>query len=473
MEAAPEQPESELRPGIWASTVEALRGTDRDHTSGDLGRSIWMLAVPMILEMAMESLFGIVDAFFVSSLGTEAVAAVALTESLLTILFGVAIGLSFSATAMVARRIGEKDPKGASVAAAQAIFIGVLCSLPVMVLGVVFAPELLTLMGGEASVIARGQNFTRMVMGGSVTIFLLFLNNAIFRGAGDAAIAMRALWLANIINIILNPCLILGLGPFPQMGLLGSAVGTTIGRGCGVAFQFWVLFGGMSRVSLSRKDLTPQWGVMWRLLRVSITGIAQFLVSTASWLGLVRIIAGSGSAALAGYMIAIRIVIFVLLPAWGLCNAAATLVGQNLGAGRPDRAEQAVWRAGRYNMIFLGSVAVVFIFGAEYLLRIFLTDAEAIRYGVTCLRYISYGYGFYAWGMVTVQAFNGAGDTLTPMLINLGCQWVLQIPLAWALSFPLDMGANGVFLAITISESVLALVGIWAFRRGRWKRQKI
>lgn len=470
MEGSAEGPS---QPSVWASVKEALRGSEADHTSGDLGRSILLLAVPMILEMLMESLFGITDVFFVSKLGNEAVAAVALTESILTILFGVAIGLSMSATAMVSRRIGERDEEGAAAAAAQAIFIGVLCSIPVMVAGVLLAPAMLRLMGGGSAVIALGQNFTRVILGGSVTIFLLFLNNAIFRGAGDAAIAMRVLWVANAINIILNPCLIFGLGPFPELGLLGSAVGTTIGRGCGVLFQFWVLFGGMSRISLSQRHLRPDWPVMWRLLRVSITGIAQFLVSTASWLGLVRIIAGSGSAALAGYQVALRIIVFVILPAWGLCNAAATLVGQNLGAGRSDRAEKAVYRAGWYNMAFLGSVALVLLVFAGPIVRVFLSDPEAVRYGVSCLRFISYGYGFYAWGMVTVQAFNGAGDTLTPMLINLSCQWALQIPLAWFLSFPMGMGATGVFLAITIAESVLALVGIWAFRRGTWKQMKI
>jgi putative MATE family efflux protein len=340
-------------------------------------------------------------------------------------------------------------------------------------LGVIFAPELLRLMGGDAAVVKTGQSFTRMLFGGSVTIFLLFLNNAIFRGAGDAAIAMRALWIANIINIILNPCLILGLGPFPQLGLLGSAVGTTIGRGCGVLFQFWVMFGGMSRISVSARQLRVNLEVLLRLLRVSFTGILQFLVSSASWIGLVRVISGFGSSALAGYMIAIRVIIFSILPAWGLCNAAATLVGQNLGAKNPDRAEQSVYRAGLYNMIFLGTLAVGFLVLAGPILRLFTAEPEVIAHGANCLRYISYGYIFYAWGMVIVQAFNGAGDTWTPTIINFACQWVFQIPLAWFLAFPAGMEATGVFLAITIAESSLALVGLWLFRRGRWKVQKI
>lgn len=457
----------------WASLKEALRGSTQDFTAGSLDRAIWLLAIPMVFEMAMESLFGVVDAFFVSSLGTQAVAAVALTESLLSLLFGVAIGLSMSATAMVARRIGEKDVKGASVAAAQAIFIGLFCSVPISLIGIVFAPELLRLMGGEPAVVAMGQNFTRVIFGACVSIFLLFLNNAIFRGAGDAAIAMRALWIANIINIALNPCLILGLGPFPQMGLLGSATASVIGRTAGVIFQFWVLFGGMSRIHVRPRELRVDWPVLWKLLKVSGTGIAQVLITTSSWLGVVRLVASFGSAALAGYLIAIRIIIFAILPAWGLSNAAATLVGQNLGAGKPHRAERAVYRAGLFNMLFLGSIALVFIVFAEPLLRIFSNDAEVIKQGVLCLRFISYGYGFYAWGMVVVQAFNGAGDTLTPTYINLGCQWIFQIPLAWLLAFPLGMGPVGIFLAITISESTLALVGLLLFRRGAWKTQRI
>jgi len=470
MEASPP---SAQHHGFWASVRESLRGSHQDYTEGTLDRAILLLAVPMILEMAMESLFGVVDAFFVSSLGTEAVAAVALTESLLSILFGVAIGLSMAATAMVARRIGEKDPQGASVAAAQAVFVGIFCSLPIAAIGVIFAPHLLALMGGEPAVIAVGQNFTRTIFGTCVFIFLLFLNNAIFRGAGDAAIAMRVLWLANIINIVLNPCLILGLGPFPKMGLVGSAVASSIGRGVGVAFQFWVLFGGMSRIKVAWHQMHVQWDVLRRLLQVSGTGILQVLVTTTSWLGVVRLVASFGSTALAGYMIAIRLIIFAILPAWGLSNAAATLVGQNLGAGKPDRAEQSVYRAGLYNMVFLGSLAVGFIVFAEPLLRIFSNDPEVIRQGSQCLRYICYGYGFYAWGMVTVQAFNGAGDTLTPTIINLACQWAFQIPFAWLLSYPAGFGATGVYLAITVAESILAVVGLWAFRRGRWKLKKI
>lgn len=465
--------QSQRAPGVWLSIREAIRGSNQDYTEGELKRAILLLAVPMILEMAMESLFGIVDLAFVSMLGTSAVAAVGLTESLLTIVFGLAIGLSMATTAMVARRCGEKHVDGASVAAGQSLLIGALLSVVVAGLGVLYAPELLRLMGGEPAVVETGQNYTRIIFGGSATIFLLFLNNAILRGAGDPAVAMRVLWLANGINIVLLPCFVLGLGPFPKLGLQGAAVATTLGRGCGVALQFWVLFGGMARVPLARRHLHPNANVLWRLLRVSLTGIAQFLVSTASWLGLVRLIAGFGSAAVAGYMIAVRVIIFLILPAWGLCNAAATLVGQNLGAGKPERAERAVYQAGFYNMAFLGCLGVLLVIFASQIAALFSGDPEVIRHATNCLRFISYGYGFYAWGMVTVQAFNGAGDTLTPTLINLACQWALQIPLAWALAFPAGLGATGVFAAIPIAESILALVGIWAFRRDSWKRQRI
>ncbi|HUQ90097.1 MAG TPA: MATE family efflux transporter [Bryobacteraceae bacterium] len=462
-----------VSPGFSASVREALRGSRQDYTEGSPDRAILLLAIPMILEMVMESLFGIVDAFFVSSLGTDAVAAVALTESLLILLFGVAIGLSMATTAMVARRIGEKDPEGAAVAAAQSIFVGIFLALITAILGYNFAPVLLRFMGASAAVIRTGENFARMIFSGSITIFLLFLNNAIFRGAGDAAIAMRVLWVANILNIVLNPCLILGLGPFPQLGLLGSAVGTTIGRGSGVLIQFWVLFGGMSRIRLNRSHLHIQFDILWRLLRVSLTGILQFLISTASWMGVLRVIAEFGSATLAGYMLSIRMIMFAILPAWGLCNASATLVGQSLGAKKPGRAEQAVYRAGFFNMYFLGFVALIFIFFAPRLLHIFSQDPEVIRAGSTCLRTICSGYLFYAWGMVTMSAFNGAGDTFTPLLINLGCLWVLQIPLAWLLAFHWKMGAQGVFLAILCAQCSLAVVGLTLFRRGAWKRQKI
>ncbi|MFL6273921.1 MAG: MATE family efflux transporter [Blastocatellia bacterium] len=459
----------------WLATFrEAFAGSRQDFTEGSISRAIVLLAVPMVLETAMESLFGIVNALWVAHfLGKEAVAAVGITESLLTIIFAVAIGLSMATTAMVARRIGEKDRQGASVAAFQAVAIGIGASLPVGMVGLFFTPQLFHLMGASPEVLAAGGGYSRVIIGANVVIMLLFLNNAIFRGAGDAAIAMRSLWFANIINIILDPCLIFGLGPFPRLGVTGSAIATTIGRAAGVVLQFYLLSSGTARVRVSLRPSRLDLGVMRRLLRVSVGGMFQFLLATASWLGLMRIVTQFGDAAVAGYTIAIRIVIFALLPSWGMSNAAATLVGQNLGAGKPDRAERSVWVAGLTNMTFLGAVTVVFLIFAEPLIHIFTTDATVVPYGVDALRFISYGYVFYAYGMVMVAAFNGAGDTTTPTWINLGCYWLLQIPLAYTLANPAGLGARGVFVAITIAESFIAVTGILMFRRGTWKTRKI
>jgi putative MATE family efflux protein len=458
---------------IWRDIHDSLIGTHRDFTEGSISRAVLLLAVPMILEMAMESLFGIVDIFFVARLGTDAVASVALTEGMLTLVFGVAMGLSMATTAMVARRTGEKDTKGAAVAAVHAIGLGIAVSLAVALAGGFTAPSLLKLMGASAGIIGAGSTYTTIVLSSVSIIFLLFLINGIFRGAGDATIAMRTLWIANIINIVLDPCLINGWGPFPKLGVVGAAIATATGRGTGVAFQLWTLFSGRGRIAVRRSDLKLNLGVLVRLIRVSASGMVQFLVSNVSWLGLVRIISIFGSAALAGYTIAIRIIIFAILPSWGMANAAATLVGQNLGAGKPARAERSVWITGFYNMLFLGAVAIVFITLAERLIGIFATDPEVMRYGTSCLRLVSYGYVFYAYGMVMVQAFNGAGDTLTPTLINLFCYCLWQIPLAYWLSRVAGFGPQGVFAAISISGATIAMVSIVVFRRGRWKQQKI
>lgn len=468
-----EQPKQGRLAWSLAALREALLGSKQDFTEGSIGRAITLLAIPMVLEVSMESLFGIVNVFYVGRLGADSVAAVGITESLLTIVFGIGMGLSMATTAMVARRTGEKDHRGASVAAVQAIALGLCVSVPIGILGIFFTPALFRLMGASEHVIAAGSGYGTIILGGNIAILLLFLNNAVFRGAGDAAIAMRALWLANIINIVLDPCLIFGLGPFPELGVTGSAIATTIGRGAGVLFQFYLLLSGKGRIKVSRDQVRIDVGVMLKLLRVSIGGIVQFLIATASWLGLVRIVAIFGDAALAGYTIAIRIIIFALLPSWGMSNAAATLVGQNLGAGKPERAERSVWVAGLSNMAFLGLVTIIFVVFAEQLIGVFTKDLEVIPYGVAALRYISYGYVFYAYGMVMVAAFNGAGDTTTPTFINLCCYWLFQIPLAYALALPAGLGANGVFLAITAAESLLAVIAILVFRRGRWKHRKI
>ena len=458
---------------LIAALREAVLGSEQDFTEGSIGRAITLLAIPMVLEVSMESLFGIVNVFYVGRLGKDAVAAVGTTESLLTIIFGVGMGLSMATTAMVARRTGEKDHRGASTAAVQAIVLGLCVSVPIGILGLFFTPALFRLMGASAEVIEAGSGYGSIILGGNVMILLLFLNNAVFRGAGDAAIAMRALWVANVINIVLDPCLIFGLGPFPELGVTGSAIATTIGRGTGVAYQLYVLLGGKGRVKVTRDQVRVDLAVLMRLLRVSLGGILQMLIATASWLALFRIVAIFGGAAMAGYTIAIRIIIFALLPSWGMSNAAATLVGQNLGAQKPERAERAVWVTGLSNMAFLGIVTVVFVLFAEQLIGIFTKDPEVIPFGVDALRYVSYGYVFYAYGMVMMAAFNGAGDTTTPTLINLCCYWLFQIPLAYTLALPAGLGADGVFLAITASESLLAVVAILVFRRGGWKRRKI
>lgn len=452
---------------------ESLSGRQHDYTTGPLRRAILLLAIPMILEMAMESVFAVCDIFFVARIGIDAVATVGLTESMLTMIYAVAIGLAMATTAMVSRRIGEKDEKAASVAGMQAIYLGLGLGVLIGIPGWLFAPRLLELMGAEASVVESGSGYTRILLGCNLVIILLFLNNAVFRGAGDAALAMRSLWLANGINLILDPCLIFGLGPFPEMGVTGAAVATTIGRGSGVLYQFLALRSHRGRIELRGPTLRLRPAVLLRLVRISLGGVGQFLIATASWVALMRIVAPHGSAALAGYTIAVRIIIFALLPSWGLANAAATLVGQNLGARRPDRAERAVWLTGLYNMGFLGLVTVVFVATAPWLVAIFTVDAEITPVAVASLRIISYGYVFYAWGMVLTQAFNGAGDTTTPTWINLFCFWMLQIPLAWFLANDAGFGPRGVFWAVAIAESVLAVAAALVFRRGRWKTREV
>ncbi|MCB0280532.1 MAG: MATE family efflux transporter [Calditrichaeota bacterium] len=451
----------------------ALRGEERDYTSLNLNHAIFFLAVPMILEMLMESLFAVVDVYFVSKVSVNAVTTVGLTESVLMLIYAIAIGLSMSTTAMVSRRIGEKDKDGASLAAVQAILIGISVSVIVSIIGIIFAEDVLALMGASAEVIAEGSGYTRVMLGGNATIMLIFLINAVFRGAGDASIAMRSLWLANGLNIILDPLFIFGIGFFPEMGVTGAAIATTIGRGIGVLYQLSNFRRGKSIIKITLTSFRVHWETLVKLIRVSLGGIGQFIISTSSWIILVRIISEFGSDAVAGYTIAIRIIIFTILPAWGLSNAAATLVGQNLGAKEFDRAEKSVWTCGLYNMIFLGFISVIFIVFANELIRFFTPVEIVIQYGTDALRIISYGYIFYAYGMVIVQAFNGAGDTKTPTWINFLILWLIQIPLAYSLATIFEMQSLGVYIAISISESLLAVVGVLVFKRGKWKNQAI
>jgi putative MATE family efflux protein len=458
---------------FFSTFREALRGSHGDFTEGPIGRAVILLAVPMVLEMALESVFAVVDVFWVSKLGAAAVATVGLTESILALIYALAIGLAMAATAMVARRIGERDRERAAQTAVQAIALGVLMAVPLGIAGALLAPRLLGLMGAAPDVVASGSRFAAVMLGGNIVIVLLFLINAIFRGAGDAAIAMRVLWLANAINLVLDPCLIFGLGPFPALGVTGAAVATTTGRGIAVCVQLATLARGTGRLAIRRAHLRLDPRTMLALLRLSGSAMLQSLIGTASWIGLVRILSGFGSAALAGYTIAIRIVIFALLPSWGMSNAAATLVGQNLGAKKPDRAQRSVFLAGVYNMAFLGVVGLVFFLFPGSFVGVFTADSAIAPVATEGLRIIAAGFLFYAWGMVLVQSFNGAGDTWTPTVINFFVFWLWEIPLAYLLAVRLGLGPRGVFFAIAIAFSTLAVAGGVLFRRGKWKEKKV
>jgi putative MATE family efflux protein len=427
----------------------------------------------MVLEMLMESVFVVADVFFVGRLGPNAVATVGITESLMTLMYALAIGLSIGASAVVARRIGEKDRDGAARAAIQSMFLGLFVAVVAGIVGFSFGPRLLGVMGASDEVIRIGSDFARVMLGGSGTVLMLFLVNAVFRGAGDAAIAMRVLWFANAINIVLGPCLVFGIGPFPELGVTGAAVGTTIGRGSGVLYQLYHLTRRGGRVEIHRSHLWLDIGVMRSILRISGTATFQNFVGMASWMGLVRILTGFGSAAVAGNTIGIRIILFALLPSFGVSNAAATLVGQNLGAGKPDRAEAAAWRAGMYNTICLSIVGAIFLLFAPQLIRFFTDDPEVAGYGVRCLRIVSAGFLFYGYAMVLTAAFNGAGDTRTPTLINIACLWLWEIPLAWALAYPFALGPTGVFVAVSVAFSTMAFVAGWLFSRGMWKAKRV
>jgi putative MATE family efflux protein len=462
-----------IEPGFWPTIREAIRGSSLDYTTAPIGRCIVMLAVPMVMEMAMESIFVVADVFWVAHLGANAVATVGLTESMLTLIYSMAMGLSIGAMALVARRIGEGDAEGAARAGVQAIVLGVLASLLIGLFGGWNASHLLRLMGASDDVVATGSAYTRVMMGGNATIVLLFLINAVFRGAGDAAIAMRVLWIGNAINIVLGPCLIFGPGPFPALGVTGAAIATNIGRGTAVLIQLLTLTRWGTRVRVARRHLGFDPPAMRSVLRLSASGTVQILIATASYVALVRILSQFGSAALAGYTIGIRLIIFALLPSFGISNAAATMVGQNLGARKPDRAESAVWTAAFYNLLFLGAVGVIFLAGASVIVSFFTTDAIVAAYAVSCLRIVSLGFVFYAYGMVLTQSFNGAGDTWTPTLINLLVFWVIELPLAWVLSHAGGLEAAGVFVALAACYSLLAVVSAVVFRQGRWKTKAV
>lgn len=460
-------------PSLARAAWEAVKGEMHDYTAMPLERAVLLLAVPMVLEMIMESLFAIIDVFFVGRLGPEAVAVVGLTESVMTLVYAVAMGIAIAATAIVARRIGEKDPAGASRAAGQIIVLGVTAAA---ILGVglgVFAPQILRLMGAEASVIAMGSSYATLMLGGNATVFLIFLINAVFRGAGDAVIAMRTLWLANAVNIALDPCFIFGWGPFPELGVTGAAVATNIGRGVGVAYQVWHLTRRPGRVRLHASHLVPDRALLGSTLKTAGPGIAQWMIGTTSWLGLFKILAMFGSAALAGYTIALRIMMFVWMPAWGLSNAGATLVGQNLGARRPERAERAVRIAMKYNMLFLGVVGAAFVAFARPLAAWFTDDAAVLDQATAALWIVSLGFPIFAAGMCLEGAFNGAGDTRTPTRLNFYCLWLGQVPMAWILARPLGLGPTGIYIAVPVAFVMLAVWSWFLFRRGRWKLQQV
>jgi len=450
---------------------ESLRDNEIDYTQGRVSVALGLLAIPMMLEMSMEAIFAVVDIAFVSRLGTDAVAAVGITEALITILYAIAIGLGMGVTAMVSRRIGAKNPDAAARVTGQSIWFGALLSIVIGILGVIFAEDMLRMMGATESVVDQGKGFMAVLLGGSASILYLFLLNAAFRGAGDAAVALRSLWLANGINIVLDPCLIFGLGPFPEMGVTGAAVATTIGRGIGVVYQLYYLVGGRGRLEFHLRHLRFDFVLMRRLIGISVGGIGQFLIATSSWIVIMRIVALYGSSAIAAYTIALRIIEFVFLPAWGLGNAAATLVGQNLGAGQPERAATSAWRAAKYNAIFMTGLGFLSVLAAPWIAALFSSDPDVLRYGTSCIRILGIGYPMYAVGMIMVQSLNGAGDTATPSILNFVCFWITQIPLAWWLAEPLSWGPNGVFLAIVISESLLTVLSVMVFRRGRWKQQ--
>jgi putative MATE family efflux protein len=458
---------------LWKFILIAIKGEEKDFITGDMDRAIFLLSIPMILEMAMESLFAVVDVFFVARISVDAVATVGLTEAVVMLVYSLAIGLSMATTGMIARRIGERDFVGAANGAVQAMILAICVALVVGFVGLFFAEDILRLMGGSESLVQKGVGYTRIMLMGNITIMLLFLLNAVFRSSGDASLAMRSLWLANGLNIILDPCFIFGLGPFPELGVQGAAVATNIGRGSGIVFQLFILFGGKGLIKIGWENVKVNGPVLRRLFNLSVGGVSQYLIGSASWIFLVRIISIFGSEVVAGYTIAFRIIMFTILPSWGMSMAAATLVGQNLGAAQPERAEKSVWKCALYNMSFLLAVSLLFGYFAREFVMLFSSQPEVVKYGAMSLRYICFGYVFFAYGMVINQAFNGAGDTKTPTVISLISYWLFQIPFAYVAAVSWGWGPEGVFLTVAISISIYALISIHIFRKGRWKTVQV
>jgi putative MATE family efflux protein len=458
---------------LYKYFIIALTGKDSDFTTGSIRKAIFMLSIPMVLEMLMESIFALVDIAFVSRVSVNAVATIGLTESVITLIYAIAIGLSMAATAVVARRVGEKNLQGARESAVQVILLGITVAIITGIIGAIYSKEILGLMGGSTELIQEGHGYTRLMIGGNITILLLFLINAIFRGAGDASVAMWILVLSNGLNIILDPIFIFGWGPIPEYGVMGAAIATNIGRGTAVLFQLIILYYGWSKIKIGISDIVIRFKVMMNIIKVSAGGIAQFLIGTSSWIFLMRIMSEFGSEVLAGYTIAIRVIMFSLMPSWGMSNAAATLVGQNLGANKPDRAEASVWKTGKYNAIFMFSISIIYLCFAEKIIMLFNTTPQVVEYGTLCLQIIAAGYVFYAYGMVLTQAFNGAGDTRTPTKINFLIFWVLQLPFAYIMAITFKFGAVGVFLAISIAEILLTVLSYVLFKKGKWKEIKV
>jgi len=465
--------ETNSQRSLFEDIKASIAGTDLDFTSGSIGRAIFILSIPMVIEMIMESVFAVVDIFFVSKLGAQAVATVGITESVVTIIYAIAVGLAMGTTAIISRRYGEKKYDSASVSAVQAILVGVIASLPLAIIGIWFSKDLLQLMGAESVIVQKFSGYATIMISFNLVIILLFVLNAVFRGAGDAAISMRVLWLANGLNILLDPILIFGWWIFPELGVKGAAIATVIGRSVGVLLQLYYLFKGSKRIRIGLEHLRFRLKIMIRLIRVSLGGIGQFIIATSSWVFLMKIMAEFGSISVAGYTIAVRILIFSILPSWGMSNATATLVGQNLGAEKPERAVTSTWIATTINVLFLGSIGILIFFFSEVLMQIFTKDPEIISIGVTTLKVMSFGYVSYGFGMVIVQALNGAGDTMTPTIINFICFWLIEIPLAYYLALEFGFNETGVVYSIIISETFLAILGFIVFKRGKWKEINI